>query len=54
MTPVPSLACRADDVAAIMQVQGETLDRPYLRHGTEALQLEQQWQEVCKRADVTQ
>ena len=43
-----------DDVAAIIQVQGENLDWPYLRKWTASLQLDRQWQEVCKRAGVTE
>lgn len=43
-----------DDVVAIIQVQGENLDWPYLRKWTASLQLDEQWQEVCKRAAVTE
>ena len=47
-------ARQLDDVASIMQVQGENLDRPYLKKWTAALRLDKQWQEVCKRAGMTQ
>jgi hypothetical protein len=43
-----------DDVAAIMQVQGENLDWSYLKTWTVSLQLEKQWHEVCKRAGVNE
>lgn len=43
-----------DDVTAIIQVQGGNLDWSYLRKWTLSLQLGKQWQEVCKRAGVTE
>ena len=43
-----------EDVAAIIQVQGENLDWLYLQRWTACLQLSKQWQEACKRAGVTE